>query len=328
MIFENGTLISIAPACMLDIADTRTQALAKLFTSNGRMIPIWNKEYYIKKHGLTDLLKSLAFHMVHYTAVAFVENLYRFLSPERFLNQNSGLCCNCKKPTTFINYRKGYNKFCSRLCNGVFNAPTKNETPEARRNRGEKISHTNKGREISVEWKQKLKISANKMEVKEKKRATCLERYGIENPGVLGAYSSKAAHDYIIQFLAENEISESRCLFKTETTSEFFQMVDVSFKDVKRYVSYDLVVFKTEDAKEQSSVGDIELVLEYNGPWHYHPLEIIGKEDEPATPYPKSLTKEQSVEMDRVKWDRITEIAPNAKKVIYWERTKVTDHLN
>ena len=75
---------------------------------------------------------------------------------------------------------------------------------------------------LSDDWKNKLKVAANSNEVKNMKQSTCFDRYGTKNPGVLGAYSSKSARDYIVKLLAERNIDLNKIKKIFHLNTNFF----------------------------------------------------------------------------------------------------------
>jgi hypothetical protein len=166
-------------------------------------------------------------------------------------------------------------------------------------------------------WRRKLKAAAGKKSVKSRKAATCLRRYGVENPGVLGAYHSKEATKFIISFLNERGIPRSRARFHDSASGnkEFFQVI--TFNNRSRYVSYDLTVFKTDAAARRGDASNVETILEYNGPWHCSKEEVVGHENEPSVPYRGCrTTKLAAYLLERAKIERALAIANEV--VVYW----------
>ena len=160
----------------------------------------------------------------------------------------------------------------------------------------------------------KLKDSANKESVKNKKIKTCEEKYGIKNPGVMGAYASKSAYLFIKKFIEDNNINDALCYYKGGGINgkEYYQMIYDDVKSKYIYVSYDFVLFKDDKLKE------IDMVLEYNGPWHYTKEEVELDPKGNSSPYKNSKSKMEVYEFDIKKLSHI----PASKKLIFWEKTK------
>src|SRR5208283_2625271 len=75
-------------------------------------------------------------------------------------------------------------------------------------------------------------------ETMEKFKAICMEKYGVENPGVLGAVASKAGEKYIRNFISENKIDESKCYFKNGGINKNEYFLNVYDKKLQKYVFY------------------------------------------------------------------------------------------
>jgi hypothetical protein len=165
------------------------------------------------------------------------------------------------------------------------------------------------------DWKDKLKLAAQKEDVKKKKRDTCLSRYGVENPGVLGAFHSKDACSYIRAMLRELCIDEDRCLFcdPENNRREFFQSIYIPILRRSRYVSYDLVVFESEEACRNLDLSKLSFSFEFNGPWHYRSSQLGTSEKKASVPYrtgDKKLTRLESYFIDKAKVEHIAQFAP------------------
>ena len=80
------------------------------------------------------------------------------------------------------------------------------------------------------------------------------------------------------------------------------------------YFSYDLIVF-------DEFLKEINLILEYNGPWHYSKDEVKKDPNSPSHPYKKNITsKKQVYEKDLFKLNYIKRKCSNI--LIYWEKDK------
>lgn len=279
----------------------------KFFAKNGKPIVVYNK--WKNDIFLFKLMSSLLFYTKHIKEKKFLLGL-RIYCIEN--NINNYPKCECGKTITKIFKNLKFNKFCSQSCankytnyekENVYGKEMSEKIWETRRKNG-------KGN-LSKEHKEKLSKAHKTNETKDKFKQTCLEKYGVENPGVLGAYYSKSGEKYIRNFIDSRNINEENCYFKNggRNGEEYFQMIFDKNKNKHVYFSYDLIVFDDNDK--------IELVLEYNGPWHYSKKDIIKDPLSPSTPYKNNkLTKKETYEKDKLKLDHI-----NCDNIlIYWEQ--------
>jgi hypothetical protein len=309
----------IEPVEILTIEELTNFIKLKLLTDKGTLAPYYARPTVIGQQ--PQLREGYAtLRALYPNAVSPAEAVYCFLNGKPFG------CKVCGDRTKFIDMNKGYRPYCSGRCYLSQNMESNLHrlTDQQKELKSRNLSLVMTGRKFSPESREKMSATASRADVKRAKALTCKRRYGVENPGVLGAYSSRAASQFILRFIEYFGIEKERCLFKTETQHEFFQNVAVSWSSKKRYVSYDLVVFKTPAACSSHRTDDIDMVLEYQGPWHYSPEEITGHEDEPATPYPRSLSKIQTLEIDIAKRERIREVAPGAVYLTHWWKTNRT----
>lgn len=281
------------------------------FAKNGKPIIIYNKWKNEKK--LEKLMSTLLFY------TSFLEES-KFLLSLRFHCIENNLInypiCECGKLIKKNFNGVHFNKFCSQNCankytnslkEGVYGKEMSEKIWKTRRENGHGT--------LSIEHKDKLSKAHKTKETQEKFKQTCLKKYGVENPGVLGAYSSKSGEKYIREFLNDRNISEKRCYFKNGgiNNKEYFQMIYDESKQKHVYFSYDLIIFKNEDLKE------IELVFEYNGPWHYNKEDVLIDPNGPSIPYKTNkLTKKETYIKDKLKLDHI-----NCDNIlIYWEKSE------
>lgn len=93
---------------------------------------------------------------------------------------NEGICVVCKKPTTYVNFTRGYTKCCSQKCNNSFLS-----------NKGKNISNTKKSYS-----NEKIKS------INEKRKTTCMKKYSVPTNLLLNNTShtseirKKAIHTY------------------------------------------------------------------------------------------------------------------------------------
>lgn len=295
-----------------------------LSTKRPGLWPVITRSWYIKKYNLIPLYQSIKWLTQNIQDISIIERIYRVYNNIEIYNY----CKQCKiNRTTFDKFTTGYRNFCSIKCSTQYNTPSKFWSNETKLSQSNKISNSRKNIIMTEDWKNKLKIAANLDDVKHKKQETCLVKYGITNPGVLGAFSSKSALNYILQLLGERNINFERTMFKYNNKQEFWQMIFVPFMNKMRYFSYDLMVFSTIDAAIQKDLTKIDLVFEYNGPWHYQESNILGVENTPATPYKSNkFTKAQQVELDKLKLNHIAKFSPK-EILIYWEKCNLLESV-
>lgn len=290
-----------------------------------KLLPIIQRDWFIKKHNLIPFYESIFYHTSNLN-ISLVERLYRIYNSKYDMQ----VCKHCKiRPVTFHNFKEGFKTFCSFSCNATYNKPSQKLSLEVKKRKSQKISQARIGLKFSEEWKNKLKKSAQSTEVKKKKANTNLAKYGVTNTGVLGAFSSTSAKKYIESLLQIWKIDINCIMYKNDDIGkkEFWQMIDVPFLNKKRFFSYDLVIFNDLESCDNKDISKINLVFEYNGPWHYRKEEIAGKENEPATPYKSNkFTKLQVYELDQLKMYHI--LLCGAKEVlIYWEKHSLMDRI-
>lgn len=150
----------------------------------------------------------------------------------------------------------------------------------------------------------RIKISANKPEVKLKKRLAMKKLF---EAGHFTSSFSKPAFNYICDFLLKNNISNEKCYYlKGPKNREYFTNIDGN------YYFYDLVVFDDN--------GNIDTILEVNGPWHYSKQEVLIDPWSKSTPFKnEKTTKYQVYIKDRLKLNRAKELAKNV--LVYWLKT-------
>lgn len=311
-------LDKLEPKQILSKQECRYQIASVLINPDNRgLYQIWQRVWFVEKHNLIPLIQSVMFY-TRDLDITFVERIYRVYQD----NYDIPVCNNCRKnPVGFDKFTVGFRKFCSFRCNAVYNKPISRLTEESKLRRSRKLSQARSGKRLSEEWKRNLKLAANDPLTKKKKQDTCETRYGTKNPGVLGAYSSRSAQEFIKNYLVKNDIDPSLCMFKdSQGSQEFWQMVLDPDIGKHRYMSYDLVIFDSVESKNARDTTGITTVLEYNGPWHYASDDVLGHGDEPATPYKSNkLTKKQVHDLDSLKIRHI--LRKGARQVlVFWEK--------
>jgi len=280
------------------------------FIHNKQLIPIYESVYY---H--TNVVGILPLASIKERLYWLYNNINTYPTCRQ---------CNIKLSKVRNNFTSDYlyGKFCSFKCNRLYNNPL-NKYDSKQRHAIVKRGWISRSHIFSENHKLKMSIAANKESVKLKKKITNLKRYGVENPGVLGAYHSKTATKYILNFLEKNNINVNRCFYhdKNNNKVEFFQMIYLDDLKKQKYFSYDLIVFRSIEAYKNRDLKNIELVLEYNGPWHYTLNEVIGYEHELSTPYKNNTnrnTKLQVYNYDIIKLNHMLQFTSNIK--IFWEK--------
>jgi hypothetical protein len=173
------------------------------------------------------------------------------------------------------------------------------------------------GKHHSEESKKNMKKIAQKEETKIKRELTNLRKFGIKNPGCLGGYWSEIAIKFIKNYIKDNSINENLCYYKNGgiNNEEYF----IRYNNfLKSFFKYDLVVFKDENLKE------INLILEYNGPWHYTKEDVINNPEKPGLPFNKDITIYDIYMKDKLKLD-LAYVNKCKNILIYWEKTGILE---
>jgi len=151
------------------------------------------------------------------------------------------------------------------------------------------------------------------------RRATIEKIYGSYNECMRRAFpggrTSKSAKSYIEKFLVERNINPERCMYEGGgvTGKEFYQQIMLHGK--KKFVMYDLVVFKNLDFHE------IDLILEFNGPYHFKLLDVERTPDLKSVYFlDKCETVKYSYEKDIAKLNHALTLTNNV--YIYWQKDK------
>ena len=303
-VFKKLKFENIKKSLSLKIEDVKYGIINRIL-SNNRINPSSSSEDYIIKNDLMNLIENIKGYSDFLpTDSPLKVRVYCILN-----NISEYPKCKCGKEIKKFN--KSFNLYCSQSCSNKYSCLKRGK--EFYREIAEKIvsTRTKNGTYIPCDnFKNYLKDKNNLNSFKMK----CKEKYGVENPGVLGAYSSKSAEKYIRDFIVENKIDEGKCYFKNGGISgkEYYMNLFNEIKNKFIYLSYDLVVIN--DNK------DIILVLEYNGPWHYKKKEVDLDPNSPATPYEKSKSKIETYNFDILKLNLIFEKCKNIN--IFWEKER------
>ena len=302
---------------LLNIVDLKDIVIKKFFSKNGRLSPNYRKKFFIDSIGENTYENIFYYSNFLKINSSFKERIYCIIN-----NIYSYKICECGNEIKKFQNLKGfsdwkYTNYCSQSCANKFTNYKRDS--EFYKNVSKKIVHTRKGKNNYI-LTDEMNIALWTNSAREKRNNTNIKKYGVKNPGVLGAYSSKVATQFIKNFLKENNISEDRCFYKNKETNknEFYQMIEIG--EIKKYISYDLVVFSDIKSAEDKNKNNIDLILEYNGPWHYKEEEIVGKELEKANPYKNSPTKIEVFNNDTIKLNHMKLYTKEI--LIYWEKDK------
>lgn len=278
---------------------------------NNRINPSFSNYNFIIKRDLIKYLSNIKYHTSFLNDSEKLKiRIYCILNDIQ--EYPKCLCGNIIEK--FIN---NFNKFCTQSCANRFSNYQRESS--FYKEVGRKIVKTRRLNNSYIptdNFKNYLKDKNNYDKFKE----TCFIKYGVYNPGVLGAYSSKSAEKYIRNYIKDNNINEEMCYFKNGGVSgrEYFLNIYNDNLHKYMYVSYDLVVIDVNK--------NIIEVLEYNGPWHYRKYQVDEEPFSNSTPYPKSKTKIETYNYDILKLNTIFEKCKNIK--IYWEDDKKEERYN
>lgn len=310
--YVNFDFTKIKKSNEINIMSLKKLILENGLIKNGKPNNLINRNFFVNKH---LIIFQNVFYYTDFLSnhVKISERLYCILN-NLIDNEN----CECgKKIIKFKNFISGYNQYCSQSCSNRYTNFKRDE--KIYKLIGNKTSTTrilNGTYNVTDETRKKQSKSALDPIVKRKKELTNIKRYGLSNPGVLGAYSSKSAENFIRNYIKENNINENICYFKNGgiNKKEYYQIILDNTNGGKKYVSYDLTIFKDKE------LTTLDKIIEYNGPWHYRYNDYINRPNEPATPYKNSKTIKDAYNFDILKNNHI--FALGIDIFIYWEDTK------
>lgn len=161
-----------------------------------------------------------------------------------------------------------------------------------------------------------IKAAINRPEAKLRRREALLKTYQKTETLNHKPRFSKAAFEYIKKFIRINNIDESLCYFaKGGINGKEYFYYD---KGKQKLVMFDLVV-------KDISTGNIELILEYNGPFHWNLNEVLQEPNKPATWFRDcATTRLQSYNYDLYKLGIAKSISDAV--IVFWgkDRTVTT----
>ncbi len=305
--YQKYDYTKITPKKTMELIELSTILKSKII-KNGKLNNLIHRDFFVRKECMVELIENVFYY------TTFLNNDAGIL--ERYYCVLNGLqkynTCQCgKQIKNFRTFTYGYNTFCTQSCaNRHTNYDKDREMYKENGLKIRNIRRLNNSYLVSDETKLIQSLKAKTIDTVNKKKTTNKIRYGVENPGVLGAYSSKSASIFIMNYIINEKIPEHLCYYKGGGVNgkEYYQYIN------GYYFSYDLVVFTDETLKK------IDFVLEYNGPWHYRYNDYISKGMEPATPYPNSKTIKETYEFDLLKLNHMRDKCN--KFLIFWEDSK------
>jgi hypothetical protein len=156
----------------------------------------------------------------------------------------------------------------------------------------------------------KMKRACQNPDVSKRRRETLLARYSTVNTLGIQPRFSKMAYEYIKNYIKHNNIDESRCYYaRGGINNREYVYFDA---DKQKHIMFDFVIINTE-------TKEIELILEYNGPFHWTADDIAKDPNSSATWFKtNSMTKLESYNHDQYKLNIAKNISKNV--IVYWLR--------
>ena len=156
----------------------------------------------------------------------------------------------------------------------------------------------------------KMKIACRNPSVIRQRRETLLKRYSTSNTLGIQPRFSKMAYDYIKKYIKQNNIDERCCYFaRGGINNKEYVYFDA---EKQKHIMFDLVVI-------DNKTKEIDLILEYNGPFHWTINEASADPNSSATWFKtNSMTKFESYRHDQYKLNIAKKISKNV--IVYWLR--------
>lgn len=155
----------------------------------------------------------------------------------------------------------------------------------------------------------RLKEKHRKSKETIKRRYVEQDELTVKEKFILGGRTSKSAINFINNFIKKNNINEINCYFATggRNNKEFVQYI----KEHQIFASYDFVSYKDDI---------LDIVIEYNGPWHYTYEDVIERGNEISASFFSKKTIKEIYEKDIIKLNHIKTKTENV--FVYWEKYK------
>jgi G:T-mismatch repair DNA endonuclease (very short patch repair protein) len=273
---------TLSPYPVLSWEETR-RILAQFVNSNNKLNTQLIRDYFVKKHNLEDFFRSVLFYTPWVEQSNIGQKLYCVKHGLRTIPRC--LVCNHEIP----NYiKRNQNipspKYCSSKCAGTVNYPAATMNPEDYEKVKAKISVRVKGKCKSDGHKKALSIAQAKETTKEQRKATNLEKYGVENCGVLGGRYSKISQQLFWRLYKQ-------LTPELQAKSYFFELNGEYYRSASgRCYAYDFVI------------SSLKFCIEFNGDtWHANPKNYLAED----TPYPitSNITAKEIWDYDKIKLD-------------------------
>lgn len=163
----------------------------------------------------------------------------------------------------------------------------------------------------------KMKLACQNPIVSKRRRETLLSRYNTANTLGIQPRFSQMAYEYINNYIKQNNIDESCCYYaRGGINNREYVYFDA---DKRKHIMFDFVVINAE-------TREIELILEYNGPFHWTSDDILKDPNSLATWFKtNSMTKLESYDHDQYKLNIAKKISKNV--AVYWLRDKRIEQI-
>ncbi len=142
-----------------------------------------------------------------------------------------------------------------------------------------------------------------------RKRLNTIEQLKKTKRGfILNNKSSKAAFNYIKKFITNNNLDENKCYFQNGGhNKKEWGLYD---NESKKFFQYDLVCFNDKN--------EIELILEFNGPFHFTYEETLLTPDVNPCPWYGKFTIKGIYEKEILKLNASKRIS--SKVLVFWQK--------
>jgi len=163
----------------------------------------------------------------------------------------------------------------------------------------------------------KMKLAYQNSDITKRRRRTLLARYNTSNTLGIQPKFSKMAYNYIKEYIKQNNINESCCYYaRGGINNREYVYFDA---EKQKHIMYDFVVINPDTKK-------IELILEYNGPFHWTLNDVLRDPNSLSTWFKtNSITKLESYNHDQYKLDIAKKISK--KVIVYWLRNNYIEQI-
>jgi hypothetical protein len=156
----------------------------------------------------------------------------------------------------------------------------------------------------------KMKLACQNPSVSKRRRETLISRYSTANTLGIQPRFSKMAYEYIKNYIKQNNIDESCCYYaRGGINNREYVYFD---SDRQKHIMFDFVIINAE-------TREIEVILEYNGPFHWTIDDILRDPNSLSTWFKtNSMTKLESYDHDQYKLNIAKKISKHV--TVYWLR--------